>query len=289
MDRRDIARQVARAASTGSSKSYREKTPVNWYAGLVLIVILGLLSIVYSRYELTHATKSTSTPTKTTYAAFSFDICGTQLPNPPANPNPAKAVLTTKADGVIHIPASAAKKGKNTLGNFVSSYSKMELATNAIRYPGKPAYHNGNRCPKGTPDAGKAGDVRVEQWKSFTAKTGTSVSNPPSSLVLTNGMEVTMAFLPAHASIPKPPASVTTKMLTDISGVNSSTSTSTPTSGPSSGIPSSGVPSSGVPSSGATGSSVSTGTTSSGVSHSSASVPSSSKASSGTPHGSTKP
>ncbi len=265
MDRRDIVRQVARAASTGSSKSYRERSPIHWYASLALIVILGVLSIVYSRYELTHATSGASTPTKTTYAAFSFDFCGKQLGNPPTNPNPAKAVLATKGDGIIYIPASAAKKGKNTLGNFVDSYPKMELTSNTIRYPGGPAYHSGNHCPKGTPDSGKVGTVRVEQWASFKAQTGTPVSGNPASLVLTNGMEVTMAFIPANASIPRPPASVTSKMLTDISGVK-------PT--PTSSTPSSGIPTSSTPSS---------------VSHPATSVPSSSKTSSGTTHGSTKP
>ncbi|MCL4433671.1 MAG: hypothetical protein M1399_02710 [Actinobacteria bacterium] len=280
MDRRDIVRQVARAASTGSSKSYKEKSPIHWYASLVLIVILGLLSIIYSRYELTRTTSSVSTPTKTTYAAFSFDICGKQLGNPPTNPNPAKAVLATKGDGIIHIPASAAKKGKNTLGNFVDSYPKMELASNTIRYPGGSAYHNGNHCPKGTPDSGKAGIVRVEQWASFKAQTGTPVSGNPTSLVLTNGMEVTMAFVPANASIPRPPTSVTTKMLTDISGVKPTPTSSTPSSGiPSSGIPTSSTPSSGVP----------TSSPPSSVSHPATSVPSSSKTSSGTNHGSTKP
>ncbi|EQD36939.1 hypothetical protein B2A_11960, partial [mine drainage metagenome] len=101
MVRRDITRQVARAAATGSSKAYRSSSPVNWYASLALIVILGVLSIVYSRYELTHATKATTVSKKPEYAAFVFDICGKQQPNPPQNPNLSKAALVTKNDGIV--------------------------------------------------------------------------------------------------------------------------------------------------------------------------------------------
>ncbi len=236
MDRRDIARQVARAASTGSSKSYKERPSINWYASLVLIVVLGLLSIIYSRYELTHATKATSTSGKTTYAAFSFDVCGTQLPNLPKAPASAKAILTTNGHGVLHIPPSASKGGKNTLGYFVKSYPGMELSSSVIRYPGQSAYRNGERCAKGTPDAGKAGVVRVETWSSFKVATGTPVSGNPSSVVLTNGMEVTMAFLPSHSSVPRPSSGTVSQMLTDMSGVKPTTST------PSSSVPAGGVP-----------------------------------------------
>ena len=249
MDRREIARQVARAASTGGSKSYRERPSMNWYASIVLIVVLGLLSIIYSRYELTHATKAASTSGKTTYAAFSFDVCGTQLPNLPKAPASAHAILTTNDHGVIHIPPTASKSGKNTLGYFVKSYPGMELTSSVIRYPGKSAYHNGEHCAKGTPDAGKVGVVKVETWSSFKVTTGTSVSGNPSSVTLTNGMEVTMAFLPSHASVPRPSSSTVSQMLTDMSGVKP---TSTPTGSiPTGSIPTGGTPTGSVPIKGA--------------------------------------
>jgi hypothetical protein len=231
---------------------------MNWYASIVLIVVLGLLSIIYSRYELTHATKAASTSGKTTYAAFSFDVCGTQLPNLPKAPASAHAILTTNDHGVIHIPPTASKSGKNTLGYFVKSYPGMELTSSVIRYPGKSAYHNGEHCAKGTPDAGKVGVVKVETWSSFKVTTGTSVSGNPSSVTLTNGMEVTMAFLPSHASVPRPSSSTVSQMLTDMSGVKPTSST--PTNAPTSGTPTSGTPTN-VPTSSTPTSSTPTGST----------------------------
>ena len=224
---------------------------MNWYASLVLIVVLGLLSIIYSRYELTHATKTASKSGKTTYAAFSFDICGTQLPNLPKAPVSAKAILTTNGHGVLHIPPSASNGGKNTLEYFVKSYPGMELTSSVIRYPGRPAYHNGERCAKGTPDAGKAGVVKAETWSSFKAATGTPVSGSPSSVLLTNGMEVTMAFLPSHASVSRPSPSTVSQMLTDMSGVKPTGTPSTPTGSLPTGTPTGSVPISGIPTQGA--------------------------------------
>ncbi len=44
-------KSVARAAATGGGRTYRGQRPLNWYAGLALIVILGIGSIVIARID----------------------------------------------------------------------------------------------------------------------------------------------------------------------------------------------------------------------------------------------
>jgi hypothetical protein len=82
-------------------------------------------------------------------------------------------------------------------------------------------------CPKGTPDAGKPGVVIVDSWSSFTAKTGNETSGPPQDLLFQNGQLITMAFVPATATVPKPPAQVITSLITAATG--STTPTTLPT------------------------------------------------------------
>ncbi len=70
--------------------------------------------------------------------------------------------------------------------------------------------------------------VIVDSWPSFTAKQGTETSGPPEDLLFANGQLITMAFVPATATIPKPPAQVITALITASTG-GSTTATTLPT------------------------------------------------------------
>jgi hypothetical protein len=83
-------------------------------------------------------------------------------------------------------------------------------------------------CPKGTPDAGKPGVVIVDSWPNFNAKKGSETNGAPEDLLFQNGQLITMAFVPATSSIPKPPAQAITALIQALSGT-SSTSTTLPT------------------------------------------------------------
>jgi hypothetical protein len=256
MARRDTGRWVARAAATGGGRTYRGQLPVRWYGSLFLIVLLGVALVVYSRYERQHPAASTQ-PTASShwYVALAFDVCGTVQPNLPANPNEATAApgLHTAGDGVIQIsPLKPADQGNNaTLARFVQTYPGLTLTGSTLKIPGKTSHSNGQTCPTGTPDAGKKAQVRIKVWPSF-APPGSNhpfeVANP-AALKLADGQLVTVAFVPADASIPKPPASVITTLLQDRSQVATSTtlpSTSVPsvtTTAPSTTAPSTTAPS----------------------------------------------
>jgi hypothetical protein len=227
---------VERAATTGGGRTYRGQMPVNWYASLVAICIVGLVLIGFSRYQRTHVTTSSAGPPTTSqvwHAALGIDICGTMQPNLPASTNVKKTGLTAEGNGVLTIaPLNSTESGANaTLGKFVSGYKGLELSSSTLQYPGKPAYSNGTVCPKGTPDAGKEGVVIVDSWANFEAKgAGTETSGAPQDLLLGNGQLITMAFVPATATVPKPPATVITNLLTSLSQGTTTTTTAPLTS-----------------------------------------------------------
>ncbi len=225
---------VKRAASTGGGSTYRGQMPVNWYASLVLICLVGLFLVAYSRYELVHPQVVSSGPPTTQqvwYAAEGVDVCGKIEPNLPAGPSGPRVGFTTDGSGVITIaPKNSSQSGGNaTLGTFVAEYKKLGLTTTSLRYPGAATMSNGEVCPKGTPDAGKQGFVTVENWPSFAVKKGVAVSGDPLDLKFSNGQLIEMAFLPVTKTVPKPPALAITKLLQAESG--SGTTTPTPTSG----------------------------------------------------------
>jgi hypothetical protein len=53
---------VQRAATTGGGRTYRGQMPVNWYASLVLICVVGLFLVGLSRYQLSHRSTTSSGP-----------------------------------------------------------------------------------------------------------------------------------------------------------------------------------------------------------------------------------
>ena len=56
---------VQRAATTGGGRTYRGQMPVNWYASLIIICVVGLLLVGLSRYQLTHRSASSAGPPTT--------------------------------------------------------------------------------------------------------------------------------------------------------------------------------------------------------------------------------
>jgi hypothetical protein len=232
MARRDTGKWVARAASTGGGRSYRGQMPVKWYGTLALIVLVGVVSIVYSRYERENPSAGTPPTVNNThwYAAFAIDVCGNVQPDLPTNPNStANPGIHTDGDGVIRIePTKAADAGNNaTLSRFVTDYPKFGLTSTSLTIPGEKARTNGQKCPEQTPDAGKTGQVQIEVWPSAQSP---GVNHPttttdPASIKLADGQLITVGFLPAGSHLPKPSATTITTMLQAISQVGSTTTT----------------------------------------------------------------
>ena len=244
MARSSSGKSVARAAATGGGTTYRGQMPVNWYAALVVIVLVGLGSVAIAKYHYDQTPAVVEPTTNTTWhAALAFDICGTMEPALAASPTTATTGLTTTGDGVLLIaPKTASEAGNNaTLGKFAEGYDGLTLTNTTLKYPSAkvPAYKNGEKCATGTPDAGKAGEVEARWWvlTTKTAKNGeleqagglTTVK--PAGLKFVNRQLITVGFVPDNVSLPKPPASTITSLLQVLSGTQPVATTTTTVAG----------------------------------------------------------
>ena len=218
MARSNSGRSVARAAATGGGATYRGQMPVNWYAALVVIVLVGLGSVALAKYNYNRTAPAVEPTTNTTWhAALAFDICGTKEPALPASPTGGTTGLTSAGSGVLVVaPRSSSEAGANaTLGKFASGYTGLTLTNTTVQYPKGVLYQNGQRCGKGTPDAGKVGEVRARWWV-LSTKTGTNGQPQltgglntvqPGDLRFVNRQVITVFFGPDNATIPQPPSS----------------------------------------------------------------------------------
>ncbi len=113
MARSSSGKSVARAAATGGGATYRGQMPVNWYAALVVIVLVGLASVAVAKYHYNQSPSTVEPVVGTTWhAAIAFDICGTMQPALAASPSTASTGLTTTGDGVLLIaPKTASEAG----------------------------------------------------------------------------------------------------------------------------------------------------------------------------------
>jgi hypothetical protein len=230
MPRSTTGKWVARAAATGGGRTYRGRRPVNWYAGLVVIVVIGLASVVFARYEYQHPKKSVSVqPTvgQHWYAAISFDQCGTNLPSLPATSDAQTLGVTTLGDGVINIqPQTNAQAGVHaTLGQFQDNTPDMVLSATAFEYPGNKLLTNGTKCPSGSPDAGKAGQVEVSYWANTDTKTQAVTVTDPKTLKLGFNSLVTVGFVPKGTVLKRPAQTIITSLL--LAGANGASPTTT--------------------------------------------------------------
>ncbi len=213
--------------------------PVNWYAALVVIVILGIGSVALARYHYGNTAPATQPSVgQTWHAGLAFDICGTNEPALPASTS-TTAGLTTTGSGVLLIaPKSGSEAGHNaTLGKFASEYTGLTLTNSTLKYPGTsvPQYKNGQKCAAGTPDAGKKGEIRVRSWILSTKtgkgnelkQVGGQYATSPKGLLLQNRQLITVGFVPATASLPKPPGTTTVALLNAIEGTTAPVTTTT--------------------------------------------------------------
>ena len=236
MAKGDTGKWVARAGATGGGRTYRGQMPMKWYSSLVLICLVGVALVVYSRYELQHPAAPVQPAVGSHwYQALAFDVCGALQPNLAANPNASKAPIPgirTDGDGVIQVaPTVASDAGDNaTLARFVQHYPGLELTATTLKIPGTKAYTSGTSCPAGTPDAHKTASLVVKAWPSFTPPGSNNpvLYHSPGDVKLADGQLITVAFVPSGATIPKPSASAITALLNDRAGASSSSSTTTP-------------------------------------------------------------
>jgi hypothetical protein len=228
--------------------------PVNWYAALVVIVLIGLGSIAFAKYHYNQHPPVVEPTTNTTWhAALAFDICGTMQPALAASPTGGTTGLTTSGDGVLLIaPKSASEAGNNaTLGKFAQGYAGLTLTNTTLKYPSSsvPEYRNGQKCAAGTKDAGKVGEVQARTWIVSTAtsngeqkEVGGLTSVQPADLKFQNRQLITVGFVPSGTQLPKPPSSTILALVQVLNGAQPAATTTTTAGGTPTSTPTTGVP-----------------------------------------------
>ncbi len=245
MARSSSGKSVARAAATGGGSTYRGQMPVNWYAALVVILLVGVASIALAKFNY-NKVPTVVEPTVGTswHVGFAADICGTMEPALAASPTTATTGLTTTGSGVLLIaPKTAGEAGNNaTLGKFAAGYTGLTLTNTTLKYPSTtttPEYKNGQKCPAGTPDAGKTGVVLARTWV-ITTKTGKNnqevetkgvTTLKPANLKFVNRQLITVGFAPEGTALPKPPSSTITALVQVLAGNQAPTATTTTVAG----------------------------------------------------------
>lgn len=200
---------VSRVGASGGGKSYQRRRPSNFIGAITLIVVLGLLTTIYSRYEYQHPAVTTTAPQvapaigTTWYAALSLQACGERLPFLNADPN-FKGGFKVRAANVLQIsPTSPADAGNNaTLKQFAAEFPGLVLTSSKLAVPTatglvnpKTTYANGQTCPTGSKYAGQKGSVVYAYWRSFGQKTPT-LTTDPASIKFSQYLRVSMAFEP---------------------------------------------------------------------------------------------
>jgi hypothetical protein len=219
MARSSSGKSVARAAATGGGTTYRGQMPVNWYAALIIIVIIGVASIALAKYNYNKVPTVVEPAIGTSWhAGLAFDVCGTMEPAIPASPTSATGLTTTGSGVILVEPKTSSQAGNNaTLGKFAGGYTGLTLTNTELKLPSSsvPAYTNGQKCATGTPDAGKVGVVQARSWVISTTtgknheeeETGGATTTKPADLKFANRQLITTGFVPEGTAMPKPPAS----------------------------------------------------------------------------------
>ena len=233
---------VSRVGASGGGKAYKKSRPSNYYGVLVLIVVLGLIATVYSRYEYQHpAAASGGTPPAigtTWYAGLSIEACGKTLPFLNVDPT-FKGGFTVQAANVIKIsPVSAADAGNNaTLSQFAAEFpgliaSSTELAIPTATGTANPAttYRNGQSCASTSKYPGQTGQISYAYWTSFGQKKPVITTNP-ASIKFAQYLRVTMAFDPKGVT-PQPPQQATVNAMFSAGQSSTTTTVTTPVISP---------------------------------------------------------
>jgi len=179
---------------------------------MLAVVAVGISLVVYSRNERLHPAIVGPTATDNWQSALAVDICGVVQPNLAANPNLTAVGIRTFGNGLVDADpgavatGSAAYEGANaTLGKFASSYPGFTLTDSRLTLPVKGAktYSNGDRCAAAAGSKAGAGTLVAKVWASPTSA-GRLITSGITKIHLANGEMITVAFVPAGASIPVP-------------------------------------------------------------------------------------
>jgi hypothetical protein len=216
---------VSRVGAAGGGKTYRKTRPGNFYGALAVIVVLGTVLTVYSRYEYQNPV-STSTTTvspaigSVLYAGLSIQVCGQDLPYLAEDTSSKTGFIVGPKDVIRLAPVSSADAGANaTLKTFASEYPGLVVSSNELAVPTakgvanpKTTYKNGEACSAKSKYAGKKGKVVYAYWTSF-GQTKPTLTTNPATIKFVKDLRVTMAFEPTGVTPRVPPKATVDEMV----------------------------------------------------------------------------
>jgi hypothetical protein len=227
-------KMVSRVGATGGGKAYKKSRPANYYGVLVVIIVLGLLSAVFARYDYQHPGKAKHAIAPaigtTWYAGLSIQACGVTLPDLVPDPTSAGGFVI-QSDNVIRIsPTTAADAGSNaTLSQFSDEFPGLISSSNELAVPlasgqanPKTTYKNGQDCPATSKYAGQPGKVVYAYWSSISQKKPV-ITTDSTTIKFKEYMRVTMAFEPTGVTPSAPSATTVDAMVKAGSAVTTTT------------------------------------------------------------------
>ncbi|HVE47523.1 MAG TPA: hypothetical protein VNA57_12355 [Acidimicrobiales bacterium] len=200
MGKASTSKKVARAASTGGGRTSRGARPWGWYTAMGLVVVLGLVTIVFSRNERQEVASARPTIRDHWHTAYGFYNC-TKFE--PQLPQPATLIgLHTHTDGLIHVePQNSQDTGKGaTVGRFASGQPGFELKPGEMSYPGAKPVKDGQKC------GDKEATLQMWVWDNEKDEKGRRVPGDPRRVRIRDNMLLTIAFVPEGTDVPKPPS-----------------------------------------------------------------------------------
>jgi hypothetical protein len=229
---------VSRVGSAGGGKTYSKTRPSSFYAVVVLIVVLGLALVVFSRYEYQHPVKKVVVEPAigtTEFAGLSIQDCGTTLPYLKSD-STDKGGFIVGSDNVIRVsPVSASDAGNNaTVATFALEYPGLVATSKELAVPtaagGTPTaadtFKNGDVCGPTTKYSGKTGKVVYAYWTTLAQKTPTLTTNP-AKIKFVKNLRLTMAFEPTGVT-PTAPSQATENEMVLQSTTSATTTTTLP-------------------------------------------------------------
>ena len=242
---------VSRVGSSGGGKSYKKSRPGNYYGVVGIICVLGLSSVLYSRYEYQHPVAPVvAQPAMgtTTYAALAVDACGQILGGMPTDIQ-LPVGFQVQASNVLKIsPSKPAEAGPNaTVAKFLSEYKAMAFTPKSFMAPqafgvatSKFAFKNGQLCPAGSKYAGRPGRAIIAYWKTIASKP--ILTTNAASLHLSSRVLITFAFEPIGV-IPQQPTAATVQAMLQAANSSAAPTTSIPVTSSTVSSPTSTLPS----------------------------------------------
>jgi hypothetical protein len=182
---------------------------------MAAVVILGTAGIVYSRDQrqpdnTRPLAAAAGRPVDHWHAAIGFYECGAFTPNLPEGNDPLG--IHGHGDNVVHIhPFGASSSGKRAKLSIFFDSVGAKISASRIELPGQPTKKNGDGCDNGP------GTVVTKVWDTRSpTDPGRIVPGNPGDIRPTDGMLITIGFVPGGTDLPKPPSEANLDKLSDV-------------------------------------------------------------------------